>query len=265
MSSVNFECGICLEEKTAPREQVYTVGVDFICAGCAQEDVVPLFEAALQNEINFPPRFGPIGLSFDAFADLFTPDFSLAYLGKAKEYKTPIPKRLYCQHKVSAAGDKSEGGSDVEFCNTFMGSAEGKGVSQCHGCTNWMCLECRGTACSPPETHTCDDTKTDPASDVLDKDTKACPVCTIKIGQRDGCNAMNCICGAQFCFVCGQEARHDSQHWVVGNPCPRWGTVDAANPMFDAPAPVRPQVLNPPGPHVCACASSYRARPVHGP
>jgi hypothetical protein len=239
-----FECGICLEEKVEQRENVHTVGVDCICSGCALEDVVPLFKAALQNEIHFPPRFGPIELSLEAFADLFTDDFHLAYTKKMKEYKTPIPNRLYCQHKVHSTGERKEGESDVEFCNTFMGSAEGKGVSQCHSCTNWMCLECRGTACSPPEIHTCDNTKTDTA-EVLDKDTKACPVCTIKIAQRDGCNAMDCICGVTFCFICGQEAHHDSQHWVVGNPCPRWGTVDAPNPMFDMPAPVRPQVLNP--------------------
>jgi hypothetical protein len=244
-SSFRFECGICLEEKAEKRENVRTVGIDCICSGCALEDVVPLFEAALKNEIYFPVRFGPTELSFDAFADLFTQDFRLAYVEKVKEYKTLIPNRLYCQHKVHSTGEKHEGESDVEFCNTFMGSAEGKGVSQCHGCTNWMCLECRGTACSPPETHTCDDTKTDSASGFLDKETKACPVCTIKIAQRDGCNGMTCPCGTDFCFVCGQEARHDSQHWVVGKPCPRWGTVDAVNPIFDAPAPVRPQVFNP--------------------
>jgi hypothetical protein len=243
--SLSFECGICLEEKVEPREQVHTVGVDCICSGCALEDVVPLFEAALQNEIYYPPRFGPTDLTFDAFADLFKDDFRLAWLEKVKEYKTPIPNRLYCQHKVRSAGENNQGDSDFEFCNTFMGSAEGKGVSQCHGCTNWMCVECRGIACSPPETHTCDDTKTDTGSEILDRETKACPVCTIKIGQRDGCNAMTCPCNAQFCFICGQEARADSEHWVVGKPCPRWGTVDAVNPMFDAPAPVRPQVLNP--------------------
>jgi hypothetical protein len=242
--SLSFECGICLEEKVEPREQVHTVGVDCICSGCALEDVVPLFEAALQNEIYYPPRFGPTDLTFDAFADLFKEGFRLAWLEKVKEYKTPIPNRLYCQHKVPVAGDKVEGESDVEFCNTFMGSAEGKGVSQCHGCTNWMCLECRGTACSPPETHACDDTKTDPAAETFDKDTKACPVCTIRIGQRDGCNAMTCPCNAQFCFICGQEARADSEHWVVSKPCPRWGTPDAVNPMFDAPAPFRPQAMN---------------------
>lgn len=249
----HFECGVCLEARDEPHEKIRTVRDDNICSECAQ-DMIPLFEAALINEIDFPPRWGPTEISFDDFEGLFTKDFCLAYRKKVKEYKTPVPERVYCQHKVESAKTQTAGGTEVDFCNTFMGSSQRKGVSQCGGCAGWTCMDCRKIAPSPLYEHICSDVKAESEPDALDKATKGkewqeCPnsACKIKAGLRDGCNVLLCRCGASFCFICGHAAAHDSDHWTEGKPCPRWGGLDAPNSMFDRPGPVDPpQVeLNP--------------------
>lgn len=243
MSDLELECGICLESiNKSDEEKVRSVGHDYVCSNCAPE-VIPHFERALKSEIYFPPRWGAHEIRFEAFEDLFTPGFSLSYREKVKEYRTPVPKRVYCHHKVSTSKDKAEGEPEADFCNTFLG-LEGKGVSLCPTCKGWMCMECRDIAAPKPELHTCDDTKTEGESKAFDPATKGkewqeCPnpACAIKCGLRDGCNAMICHCGVHFCFICGEKTNHDSDHWMQGQACPRWGAVDAPNPMFDTPDP----------------------------
>ncbi|KAK5173778.1 uncharacterized protein LTR77_002459 [Saxophila tyrrhenica] len=39
----------------------------------------------------------------------------------------------------------------------------------------------------------------------------------------------------QFCFICGVECHRDSDHWKVGNPCPKWNPPNATNAHTDPP------------------------------
>lgn len=213
---------------------------DPICDPCLPE-VLALFENAHKNEINFPPRRGPTEIPFESFEDLFSDDFRLAYHEKTREFNTPVPKRVYCKHMVSTSKDTSTGQGEIDFCNTFMG-VEAKIVSKCSGCTHWMCMDCREIASPPPAVHTCDTAKADSESNAFDpatrgKDWQECPNpdCMIKCDLKEGCNAMICPCQENFCFICGEAAGHDSDHWTEGKPCPRWGAVDAPNSMFDQP------------------------------
>lgn len=247
MSTVSFECAVCLEDRSQPEDTVRTVAENNpICSECLPQ-ILGLFEEALKNQIHFPPRWGLEEISFESFEDLFSDEFRREYREKIVEYNTPIPKRVYCQHKVFTGRDKSTGQAETDFCNTFMGSVETKSVSQCSGCSNWMCMECRDTtALPPPAAHTCDATKSDSESTASDSATQnkewtECPNpdCGIKIALMDGCNAITCPCSTEFCVLCGEIAGHDSDHWTEGKPCPRWGAVDAPNPMFDRrPGPV---------------------------
>lgn len=226
-----------MEGQSQPGHTVRTIAGDPICTTCIPQ-VLAQFEEALKSEINFPPKWGPEEISFESFEDLFTDDFRSAYREKVKEYTTPIPKRVYCQHKVPITSqDKTASQTETDFCNTFMGAQAG-GFSQCAGCTNWMCMECRETALAPPAIHTCDATRAAAKSDNESEAWKNCPNpdCQIKCDLKEGCNAITCACGTCFCFICGEETGHDSDHWMEGKPCPRWGTVDAPNPMFDRPA-----------------------------
>ena len=219
MSSKSYECVVCLEDRTEQEHAVRTIADDPICPDCIP-GILDLFKDALKCEINFPPRWGPIEIPFESFEDLFSDDFRRAYREKIREYTTPIPQRVYCQHKISSK-DELAGQAEADFCNTFVGGMEAKGISRCSGCTNWMCMECRETALPP--IHTCDDvaaaTKSDSESKAFDPATKGkewqeCPACKIKIALKDGCNAMTCMCGTCFCYICSKEADHGGYHWT---------------------------------------------------
>ena len=69
------------------------------------------------------------------------------------------------------------------------------------------------------------------------KDFQVCPGCSNVLTLKDGCNAMTCVCFAQFCFLCGQATLHDSDHYKKGS-CPRWGQPTSEKAMFDRPDPV---------------------------
>ena len=248
MSLAWYTCTVCIEDQSEPEHLVRTIDGDPICPDCITTGILPLFEAALKNEINFPPKWGPIEIDFESFEDLFSEAFRLAYREKIWEYDTPVPTRVYCQHRVpTTSKDKSAGDAETDFCNTFMGSVEAKGVSQCSSSPrHWMCMECRDIASPPPAIYTCDAAKAaakaDNESKAFDQTTRGkqwqqCPNsdCERKLDLKDGCNAMTCLCGEFFCFLCGEKADHDSDHWMDGNPCPRWGAVDAPNAIFDRP------------------------------
>lgn len=217
-----------------------TILGDPICTECLPS-VLALFENALKNEINFPPRWGPTEIPFESFEDLFSDECRLAYREKTREFNTPVPKRVYCKHMVPTSKDTSSGQAETDFCNTFMG-AEAKVVSKCSGCTHWMCMECREIALPPPTSHTCDTSKADSEKDAFHAETRGIewqecpnPNCKIKCDLKEGCNAMICPCQQNFCFICGEAAGHDSDHWMESKPCPRWGAADAPNHIFDTP------------------------------
>lgn len=71
-----------------------------------------------------------------------------------------------------------------------------------------------------------------PEGMVRGKDCQLCPGCQKPISLRDGCNHIVCLCGTQFCFICGEEADHHSDHWMEGG-CPRWNTVESGQAMHD--------------------------------
>ncbi|KAK5580632.1 hypothetical protein RB653_000654 [Dictyostelium firmibasis] len=48
------------------------------------------------------------------------------------------------------------------------------------------------------------------------QNTKQCPACNIIIEKIDGCNSMECVCGTNFCYGCGNK-RSDHSH--IRFPC----------------------------------------------
>ncbi|KAK3625063.1 hypothetical protein LTR56_020617 [Elasticomyces elasticus] len=68
---------------------------------------------------------------------------------------------------------------------------------------------------------------------VRGKDFQVCPGkrCGRKVELADGCNHVNCFCGEQFCYVCGNEATAHSGHWQAD--CPRYGQRGSRNAIYD--------------------------------
>ena len=69
---------------------------------------------------------------------------------------------------------------------------------------------------------------------IRDKDYQVCPGCSLILFLKDGCNHMECVCMAPFCFICGQVTQHNDNHFKKGG-CPRWGQPTSKQAMFDHP------------------------------
>jgi hypothetical protein len=67
------------------------------------------------------------------------------------------------------------------------------------------------------------------------QDYQLYPDCTKIIVLGSGCNHLVCrCCQASFCYICGDQAEGDSQHWAIGI-CPRYGPP--GSDMFDRYGP----------------------------
>lgn len=63
----------------------------------------------------------------------------------------------------------------------------------------------------------------------------------MKIELAEACNALVCLghaCRTPFCAICGLPAKHNSNHWQAGSPCPRWKLPTDPRASFD-PVPER--------------------------
>ena len=72
---------------------------------------------------------------------------------------------------------------------------------------------------------------------VRGKDFQICPGCCNVINLKEACNHILCVCFVQFCYLCGQVATHDGDHFKEGG-CPRWGQPKSEQAMFDQPDPM---------------------------
>lgn len=247
---VRFDCGVCLESFEAPENDVRRISHssdDCVCPDCVPT-VISLFDAAIVNEIDYPPRWGEwnIDIAF-WWQELSAKGLSEQWYRKVDEYETPVLFRVYCQHKISGTGGSSDGTPTEEFCNNFLEDAseitDDDEVVRCRIYKGWTCLKCRATVHqhSEVDTHACIDEEDVEQPETLDETTRgsewqycAQANCRVGVSLGSGCNAMTCaFCDTEFCFLCGKEASHDSGHWMAGQPCSRWGKVDAQNQMYD--------------------------------
>lgn len=136
-----FECQVCFEDVLEPRGTIRTIGDDQICSDCAVTAIVPLFEAAIKNEIDYPPKWGSQEIPFEDFRDLLSPAARGKWFKKLAEYKTPVARRVYCGRKK-----KGRFGSGNEICNFFMGMIMQGHYASCGGCSGDTCLGCRAPA-----------------------------------------------------------------------------------------------------------------------
>ena len=234
MATISFECTVCLEERTDPKKDVRHIECNAICPQCALT-IPPLFEKALKNEIDYPPRWGNIAIEFEDFMDMLPPEFERAWRKKVAEYETPIGQRLFCPQKLGKLGSEES----YDICNSFLGDCKviKEKVARCGKCRGHVCVTCRDPVDRPHSDHVCAAPRQEQSMnpETKGKEWQRCPyaACGIPVELRDGCNAMVCSCGTEFCFLCGEETGDD--HFVAGKPCPRFGTLE--NGIFDPPAP----------------------------
>ena len=243
-----FECTLCGEEcfgvpTRVDRQHQYVVDEE-----CAVESVVPLLLAAQANEFSYSALWGDVVIEHRRFLHLLPDDSAEKYAEKREEYRTPLALRIYCRNELLKGTDALK-----EQCGTFLW--EQVSASAQHPDTNIRWIKCR--ICSARSynncgvivvsrdwwrtvLHRCAPPTNDDASafDGLIQRIhyQVCPGCGMKVELAEACDALTCLdhpCRTSFCAICGTRAEHDSDHWHLGKPCPRWNKPTDANAGFD--------------------------------
>ncbi|KAM3419041.1 hypothetical protein BST61_g4996 [Cercospora zeina] len=267
------QCGVCAEDVALG--DVLPIGKDNdkICMDCFLAHMVPKFQAALRTEGGWNDcrwAEGEPPLEARQYADILGADFLARFEEKEKEYRTPGRDRFYCQHPISGDGTAISSDEDlarierimaasgrVDRCGAFVGSKASLSSElqvQCGTCSGIICPKCKGLPIYDQKSHKCVAVSRESVEDadafaglVVGKDFQYCPGCRSKYMLSEGCNSVYCrngACGKSFCVLCGQEAAHNSQHWVVGNVtgCTKFGrpgeggTFDTLQILQDAEA-----------------------------
>jgi hypothetical protein len=137
MVRYKFECEVCLEDRNEPLAQVRFIAGSAICKDCIRDGVVPRFAKAVQNELDYPPRYGQEILNIDDFRGLVPEEVRTAFSARIKEYETPLRHRVYCEHLTLAPAAAHGSRRRLEVCGNFLGSSKTSDQFQCLKCNSW--------------------------------------------------------------------------------------------------------------------------------
>ncbi|KAL6829308.1 hypothetical protein J3E69DRAFT_354750 [Trichoderma sp. SZMC 28015] len=188
------------------------------CGHCLRENI----RVGLRSEVDFPT--GCCNRPFDEATVRLGQRPALVHLFRqlSAEYNIQPGERLYC-HDPSCASfipaSAIQAAARDEDNATPMGT--------CPSCHKATCAACggrshRGLPCREEE----DD---EALLNMMDSQgLVGCPRCGVVIGLRDGCNHMSCLCGAEFCYICGRD-------WRARCRCPDYNGLDMRVPVRQRP------------------------------
>ena len=215
-----FDCIICAD--TIYAQQNIPINDHEVCGGCFDRKggYREQFEAHLLNEM-YQPKIGGNRINFYALQEVFPSNFIRAYHKRLFEYAVAADRRVYCAEKT---------------CSQFLGASGDlfPRVSCDHG--HFTCGLCASSIASRRADHVCKEPEAEvDAFEGLKRgvDYQKCPKCPAKVELAEACNHMKCICGGQFCFICGQSAEEEDAHWMRALGCPRYGAKGSPNAIYD--------------------------------
>lgn len=150
------------------------------------------------------------------------------------EYRAPALERVYCECGTFVAPMVGE---DARTSWVTLASSK-----LCSGCEARWCLRCAQRCGGFGVPHDCvperrlGERRLALGGLKKGKDFQICPGegCARAIELAEACNAITCQCGTNFCYVCGEEAEPESEHWLrVDGGCPRYGVAGSAREIFD--------------------------------
>ncbi|KAF2836535.1 hypothetical protein M501DRAFT_979778, partial [Patellaria atrata CBS 101060] len=153
----------------------------YYCSVC----ITVLFQKSLANRAQPPPRCCRRDIEIDEVRHLLSADIVKAYEDKTIEYSTPNP--TYCFRRE---------------CSHFIRPDRIRlGVGVCSACKVKTCTNCK------QEEHNGPCLENQETKAVMRYATKRgwkrCYNCRNLVELSQGCNHMECICGAEFCYKCG--------------------------------------------------------------
>lgn len=231
----DWTCSICYDDYSSS-EKYYKIPDEpnaycyRACATCLRTQ----FLSAQENEIKYPIKWQKQILHPRHFPSAFNRTFVRAYEAKEREYKTPALERVYCECGTFVAPMVGE-----DARPSFLTLASSK---LCPGCEARWCLRCAQRCGGFGVPHECvperrlGERRLALGGLKRGKDFQICPgeSCGRTIELAEACNAITCQCSTSFCYICGEQAEPESEHWLrVDGGCPRYGAVGSGRAIFD--------------------------------
>ncbi|KAK5116096.1 hypothetical protein LTR85_009378 [Meristemomyces frigidus] len=225
-------CFVCEDDETDGELIKLPCNLHSICHDCLRHGIT----SAVGNETVYPipcadvDYCGPIPdweiehiLSSGSDDDRILLD---KFQAKLEEYRTPAAFRTYCASTTCQLAQGQARFLDAEV----MGEDS---AVLCPDCSSVTCRRCKMVVASE-EDHVCNmdehDSKLRAYIDSLPADEQwlwqKCPHCSIWVEKTDACNHMTCLCGGQFCLVCGRK-------WIGVVTCSH-GCPHFATPTYDS-------------------------------
>ncbi|KAF4342414.1 e3 ubiquitin ligase ARI4 [Fusarium beomiforme] len=179
------------------------------CLSCYREAI----RVGLRSQEEFPPKCcNP----FDVAAIELARSPALVHIFRQmqEEADAPIHERLYCHDGNCAAFIPPDRNGHCLFCDTHT------------------CRDC-GARAHPGRPCQEGDAEEDVWATMDDNRTVNCPNCGRMIQLSEACNHMTCVCGREFCFICGED-------WHTCD-CPLYGGFHLMVPIRDRPGAKPPQ------------------------
>ncbi|KAL4948213.1 hypothetical protein BDW69DRAFT_189486 [Aspergillus filifer] len=152
---------------------------DKYCASCLKR----LFDTALKSENRFPPRCCD-AIPLKSVRAFLEEETLKEYIKKKAEHEAK--DRMYCS------------GCSAFICAEYV---EGD-VAICPECGAMTCIACRNRA----HENDCPEDKGQQAliETARKKGWRQCWACRRMVERISGCSAIQCRCGAVFCYICGE-------------------------------------------------------------
>ena len=192
-------CRICEDDFSEDAVSVFLNCGHTFCMDCLNACV----RAGLSNKQFFPPRCCTSeGIDIDGVAPFLEEDLLLHYTMVEEEFSIRHP--TFCANKNCSR----------LFSEVRLSKNVGKFIA-CHGCDTKTCMNCRQARAHHISNHedidACPELISKEDKELADGEKwKQCPGCRNLVEKEDRCSHMNCDCGAEFCYECGQEFNEDN-------------------------------------------------------
>jgi hypothetical protein len=144
----------------------------------------------MDNEGQWPPKCCINAIPFRTITKHTHGELLKRYKEKAEEFKTPMDQRVYCSEPD---------------CGAWIRKEQVNRAAKTARCRNGhsICTICRQAAHGTG--NACPRDRDRQMADALAQEEgwMRCFRCSVLVEHREACQHMTCICGAQFCYVCG--------------------------------------------------------------
>lgn len=218
-------CVVCLDDDIPSHKAPRLVCGHRMCTTCLKKN----FELSISNPQHMPPKCCTVDpIPVEHVAHLFDKNFQKNWNRKFAEYSTR--NRVYCPGKRCGAWIKPA---------NIQREPDGRKKATCSRCHTKVCCLCnrewhRERKCSLDE-----ETKRF-LEQAKEEGWQRCYRCKTMVELKEGCNHMTCVCGADFCMICGLRWKTCECPWFNQDAV----DVDYLEDLGIPPINIRPEPIN---------------------